>query len=83
MSGRTREQEIQYRCAIYDATDLATKLLEERGCPDSALIDLVGWILFVVRDLFAKDGVTLTDAEICEKVLTALRGAAEFYDTID
>lgn len=80
---RTREQEIAYRCAIYDATDLATKLLEERGMPDSSLVDLVGWVLFIVRDLSAKDGVTLTDEQICEQVLTAMRGAAAFYDTID
>lgn len=83
MSARTREQEIVYRCAIYDATDLATKLLQDRGLPDSALLDLVGWVLFVVRDLATKDGVMLTDDQLSARVIEALRGAEAFYDTID
>lgn len=80
---RTREQEVVYRCAIYDATDIATKLLQERGMPDSALLDLVGWVLCVVRDLAAQDGVTLTEEQLSERVIAALRSAEAFYDTID
>lgn len=79
---RTREQEVVYRCAIYDATDIATKLLQERGMPDSALLDLVGWVLCVVRDLAAQDGVTLTEEQLSERVIAALRSAEAFYDTI-
>jgi hypothetical protein len=83
MSERTRTQEIAYRCAIYDATNAATAVLEERGTPDSALIDLCGWVLFIVSDLAAKDGKPLSEQAICERVVRSMREAAAFYDTID
>lgn len=83
MSERTREQEIFYRCAIYDATNAATKILEDRGVPESALVDLCGWVLFVVRDMLMKDGKSFTDAEICAAVLQSIRDAGAFYDTMD
>lgn len=83
MSERTREQEIFYRCAIYDATNAATQILEARGVPESALVDVCGWVLYVVRDMLARDGKSFTDAEICAAVLESVREAGAFYDTMD